>query len=109
MSCAQLWIEAFAKHIMALPNAIMEMLGCGVMEFQSCCRYELEKELMEGTVSVPDLPRIWNERMTSYLGCTPKDDAQGVLQASSLTRPYFWQCSCPSTPFPSALSSVCLI
>ena len=33
-----------------------------------------------------DLPRIWNERMTSYLGCTPKDDAQGVLQASSALR-----------------------
>ena len=32
---------------------------------------------------MPDLPRIWNERMTSYLGCTPKDDAQGVLQASA--------------------------
>lgn len=47
------------------------------------CRYELEKELMEGTVSVAELPQIWNERMTSYLGCTPKDDAQGVLQASS--------------------------
>ena len=32
---------------------------------------------------MPDLPRIWNERMTSYLGCTPKDDAQGVLQVST--------------------------
>ena len=83
---------------MALPNAIMEMLGCGVMEFQSCCRYELEKELMEGTVSVPDLPRIWKERMTSYLGCTPKDDAQGVLQASSLADPCTGQRCSPSTP-----------
>lgn len=36
---------------------------------------------MEGQVSVAELPKIWNERMTSYLGCTPKDDAQGVLQA----------------------------
>ena len=45
-------------------------------------RYELEKELMEGSVKVNDLPRIWNERMAAYLGCTPKDDAQGVLQAS---------------------------
>lgn len=45
------------------------------------CRYELEKQLMEGQVSVAELPKIWNERMTSYLGCTPKDDAQGVLQA----------------------------
>ena len=38
---------------------------------------------MEGSVKVDDLPRIWNERMAAYLGCTPKDDAQGVLQASS--------------------------
>ena len=56
------------------------------------CRYELEKELLEGAVSVPDLPRIWNERMTSYLGCTPKDDAQGVLQVCS---------SLPKSSFPA--------
>ena len=37
---------------------------------------------MEGSVKVDNLPRIWNERMAAYLGCTPKDDAQGVLQAS---------------------------
>ena len=40
---------------------------------------------MEGQVSVAELPKIWNERMRSYLGCTPKDDAQGVLQASIRT------------------------
>ena len=60
------------------------------MQTGSQCRYELEKELLEGTVSVPDLPRIWNERMTSYLGCTPKDDAQGVLQASSFPANTFY-------------------
>ena len=43
-------------------------------------RYELEKELVEGSVKVEQLPKLWNERMTSYLGCTPADDAQGVLQ-----------------------------
>ena len=41
---------------------------------------------MEGSVKVNDLPRIWNERMAAYLGCTPKDDAQGVLQASDSPR-----------------------
>lgn len=35
---------------------------------------------MEGSVKVEQLPKLWNERMTSYLGCTPADDAQGVLQ-----------------------------
>ncbi|BDA49961.1 Thermostable carboxypeptidase 1 [Coccomyxa sp. Obi] len=43
-------------------------------------RYELEKELVEGSVKVEQLPKLWNERMASYLGCTPADDAQGVLQ-----------------------------
>ena len=43
-------------------------------------RYELEKGLVEGSTKVADLPRLWNERMTSFLGCTPKDDAEGVLQ-----------------------------
>ena len=43
-------------------------------------RYELEKELMEGSVQVEDLPRAWNEKYTEYLGVTPQNDAEGVLQ-----------------------------
>ena len=27
-----------------------------------------------------EVPRLWNEMMTECLGCTPQDDAQGVLQ-----------------------------
>ncbi|KAK9815482.1 hypothetical protein WJX72_004432 [[Myrmecia] bisecta] len=42
--------------------------------------YELEKGLLDGSVAVSDLPRLWNEKMQSYLGTTPKDDAQGCLQ-----------------------------
>lgn len=44
------------------------------------CRYELERGLLDGSVAVADLPRLWNEKMASYLGCTPADDAGGVLQ-----------------------------
>lgn len=43
-------------------------------------RLELEIDLLEGKVAVKDLPGVWNERFTSYLGVTPPDDAQGVLQ-----------------------------
>jgi carboxypeptidase Taq len=43
-------------------------------------RYELESALVKGTIAVEDLPRLWNERMQSYLGVTPDSDAQGVLQ-----------------------------
>ena len=43
-------------------------------------RLEVEIGLMEGTMDVKDLPEIWNAKMEDYLGITPPDDAQGVLQ-----------------------------
>lgn len=43
-------------------------------------RYELEKELIEGTLAVADLPEAWNSKMTQYLGVTPRNDSEGVLQ-----------------------------
>jgi carboxypeptidase Taq len=43
-------------------------------------RMELEIALMEGEVAVKDLPAAWNARMEDYLGVTPPNDADGVLQ-----------------------------
>ena len=54
-----------------------DSVGQGV---HALCRYELEQQLLAGDISIQDVPRLWNEKMTEYLGCTPKDDAQGVLQ-----------------------------
>ncbi|RJX35561.1 MAG: carboxypeptidase M32 [Desulfurivibrio sp.] len=43
-------------------------------------RLELEIGMIEGTIAVHELPAIWNARMEEYLGVTPPDDSQGVLQ-----------------------------
>lgn len=43
-------------------------------------RYEIEKGLISGEVQVADLPSIWNQKMEDYLGITPSNDAEGVLQ-----------------------------
>jgi carboxypeptidase Taq len=43
-------------------------------------RFELERELLAGTVEVRDLPEAWNRRMKEYLGVEVPDDAHGVLQ-----------------------------
>ncbi|MEZ4575977.1 MAG: carboxypeptidase M32 [Vampirovibrionales bacterium] len=43
-------------------------------------RYELEKALIENQLQVADLPAAWNEKMQAYLGITPPNDSQGVLQ-----------------------------
>jgi carboxypeptidase Taq len=43
-------------------------------------RFELELELLEGNLSVADLPAAWNDRMERDLGVRPPDDRDGVLQ-----------------------------
>jgi carboxypeptidase Taq len=43
-------------------------------------RVELEIAMLDGTVSVADLPDAWRSRMQEYLGVTPESDAVGVLQ-----------------------------
>ena len=43
-------------------------------------RYELEKALLRGELSVADLPAAWNAKYREYLGVTVPDDAHGVLQ-----------------------------
>ena len=43
-------------------------------------RFELELALIEGTLSVDELPGAWNEGVRRLLGLEVPDDAQGVLQ-----------------------------
>ncbi len=43
-------------------------------------RYEIERDLFAGKLSVNDLPKVWNAKMQQYLGITPANDAEGVLQ-----------------------------
>lgn len=43
-------------------------------------RYELEKELVNGNISIESLPRLWNTKYREYLGIEPERDSEGVLQ-----------------------------
>lgn len=43
-------------------------------------RYELELALIEGKLKVRDLSKAWNAKYKEYLGITPKDDVEGVMQ-----------------------------
>ena len=43
-------------------------------------RYEIERGLIEGSVSVDEVPQLWNEKMEKYIGLTPPNDRLGCLQ-----------------------------
>ena len=48
--------------------------------FHVMIRYEIEKGLMENSITTAELPDIWREKYQQYLGITPPDDVQGILQ-----------------------------
>ena len=43
-------------------------------------RYELEKEIVSGRLSIEDLPEAWNRKYEEYLGVRPERVRDGVLQ-----------------------------
>jgi carboxypeptidase Taq len=43
-------------------------------------RFELERALMNGDLTVSDLPGAFNDKMRAYLGLTPPNPGQGVMQ-----------------------------
>lgn len=43
-------------------------------------RFDLELRLLEGSLTVRDLPEAWREGMRATLGIVPPDDRDGVLQ-----------------------------
>jgi carboxypeptidase Taq len=43
-------------------------------------RFDLERQLIEGSLAPKDLPEAWNAAMLEYLGLEVPDDTRGVLQ-----------------------------
>ena len=45
-------------------------------------RYEIEKQLIDGSLAVKDVPEVWNRLYKEYLGIDVPDDRRGCLQDS---------------------------
>lgn len=74
-------LEEFVRAVNAAKPSLIrtesdELTYC----FHIMIRYELERELFDGDLSVDDLPKLWNQKYREYLGVVPENDAEGVLQ-----------------------------
>ncbi len=43
-------------------------------------RYEIERGMIEGTIDLKDIPKIWKAKMKEYLGVDVPNDSMGALQ-----------------------------
>jgi carboxypeptidase Taq len=74
-------VDAFHRAINRVqPSLIRIEADEATYSLHIILRFELEQELLAGTVDIGRLPAIWNERMGEYLGVAVPDDAHGVLQ-----------------------------
>jgi carboxypeptidase Taq len=79
--CNQLTAEQFYKGINKVePSLIRTEADELTYHFHVMIRYEIEKMLIEGTISAKDIPAYWNEHYQSYLGVAVPDDRKGCLQ-----------------------------
>jgi len=43
-------------------------------------RFEIERDLITGKITLDELPSVWNQKYKEYLGVDIEDDSEGVLQ-----------------------------
>jgi carboxypeptidase Taq len=79
--CKQLTAAQFYKGINKVePSLIRTEADELTYHFHVMIRYEIEKMLIDGTISTKDIPAYWNEHYQSYLSVTVPEDSKGCLQ-----------------------------
>ncbi|HET7145053.1 MAG TPA: carboxypeptidase M32 [Anaerolineales bacterium] len=74
-------LKAFYKAINKVePTLIRVNADEATYNLHVMLRLELEIGMVEGKFALKDLPEIWNAKMQEYIGITPPNVAQGVLQ-----------------------------
>lgn len=75
---------SFGQFLLAINRSEPGLIRTESDELTYCLhiivRYELEKRLIAGELSVDALPEEWSKLYEEYLGITPENDAEGVLQ-----------------------------
>lgn len=74
-------VETFYRSVNNVKPSLIRVEADEVTyNFHIMLRTELEMALLDGSVSVAELPEAWNAKMETYLGLTPPDVSVGVLQ-----------------------------
>ena len=75
---AERWVLA-VNHVQ--PSLVRVEADEMTYDLHIILRFEIERDLFNGTLTVSDLPAAWNKKMQDYLGVTPPDNGKkGVLQ-----------------------------
>ncbi len=79
--CNKVTVDAFYKGINKVQASLIRTEADELTyHFHVMIRYEIEKMLIDESISTKDIPAYWNEHYQKYLGITVPDDKRGCLQ-----------------------------
>lgn len=74
-------LDAFYKAINKVTPSLIRIEADEVTySLHVILRFELERALIEGSLSVREIPDAWNAKMQELLGLTPQTNSEGCLQ-----------------------------
>jgi carboxypeptidase Taq len=74
-------MEAFYRAINKVERSLVRVEADeATYNLHIMLRFELEIDLLEKKLEARDLPAAWKQKAQDYLGLTPKNDREGVLQ-----------------------------
>jgi len=74
-------VEQFVRAVNAVRPGLIRVEADEVCyNLHVLIRFEIERNLMQDEIKVPDLPALWNEKYRQLLGVDVDRDADGVLQ-----------------------------
>jgi carboxypeptidase Taq len=72
------------KFVHAINNVIPSKIRVTADEVTYCLhviiRFEIERDLIAGKITIDELPTQWNQKYKQYLGVDIEDDSEGVMQ-----------------------------
>ena len=72
--------EFFRAINRSMPSLIRVEADELTYDFHIMLRTDIERQMIDGSLNVKDLPEAWNAKVKEYLGLDVTDDAHGVLQ-----------------------------
>ena len=80
-SLADVGVDAFYRAVnRSAPSLIRVEADELTYNLHIIIRFEMELGLLSGEIGIEEAPAAWNTRCRDYLGLTPADDREGILQ-----------------------------
>lgn len=87
---AQDWGLAYHRSLTRTPASPIRISSDEIsFNLHIMLRFEIEQALLDGSISVDEVPDVWNAKSESYLDVVPQTLAQGALQDPHWTRRMF--------------------